>query len=61
MGVVEISMIHIDLPLRPPWLRLNGLNQTGFGLDWIPLDFVALDWTDDPFHPLATLRVGKVA
>jgi hypothetical protein len=46
MGVVEITMIHIDYPLKLPWLILNGLDTP---------EFVALDWIGDPFHPLATL------
>jgi hypothetical protein len=53
MGVVEGAVIHIDHPIRPPWLTLNGSNRTGFALD--TPEFVALDWIGDPFHPLATL------
>jgi len=54
MTVVGISMLHIEHPLRLQWLRPDGLNRIGFGLDWIPLDYVALNWMNEPAS-LATL------
>ncbi|KAH8690354.1 hypothetical protein GQ44DRAFT_798189 [Phaeosphaeriaceae sp. PMI808] len=51
--------------IQPNQLRPShsGPSETGPGLDGTPLDCVAPDRTDDPFHPLATLlsRLGPAS